>query len=357
MKKNFLVLYPSYTDYNGHENDYINTLSDVAKKYNLSLIIFTPKNNIIKTNLKIFKVYESYKKNIINFFIYIIKNFQNTSFFIKKKTTENICFVDTQILPFYIYLYMFITNIKISYLILVFRGRPNFLRFFFYKLFLNIVKKKKIKIKILVDNLMLRKYLKKNFQIKAEIISMPHCINNKKIKKNNTKKINLLFPGTYRKDKYGKNLDEFAKYYNDNNSILNISEKSNLIEKPNSFKINYFESNLEKKKYDYLFSLCDVILLPYDNKLYKNMTSGIFVESIKMKKTVFVTSETIMSDDLKKAKLHDLIITDWKKLSSKKILAILKSKKIKKLLAKLSIKYNLQYSKKKMISQFSFLKN
>ena len=203
----------------------------------------------------------------------------------------------------------------------------------------------------------MRKYLKKNFQIKAEIISMPHCINNKKIKKNNTKKINLLFPGTYRKDKYGKNLDEFAKYYNDNNSILNISEKSNLIEKPNSFKINYFESNLEKKKYDYLFSLCDVILLPYDNKLYKNMTSGIFVESIKMKKTVFVTSETIMSDDLKKAKLHDLIITDWKKLSSKKILAILKSKKIKKLLAKLSIKYNLQYSKKKMISQFSFLKN
>ena len=70
--------------------------------------------------------------------------------------------------------------------------------------------------------------------------------------------------------------------------------------------------------------MCDVILLPYDNKLYKNMTSGIFVESIKMKKTVFVTSETIMSDDLKKAKLHDLIITDWKKLSSKKILAILK---------------------------------
>jgi hypothetical protein len=355
MKKNLLVLYPSYKDYNGHENDYIDTLRDVAKKYNLSLIIFAPKDNIIKRNDKILKVYESYKRNIINFFIYVIKNFQNTSFFIKKNSAENICFVDTQILPFYIYLYMFITKIKISYLILVLRGRQNFLKYYFYKSFLNMVKKKKIRTKIFVDNLVLKKYLKKTFQTNADLLSMPHAIHNKKIRKNNNKKINLLFPGTFRKDKYGKNLDEFVEHYNDKNTILNISEKSNLIEKPDNFKIKYFTSNLEKKKYDNLFSFCDAVLLPYNNKLY--MTSGIFVESIKMKKIVFVTHKTIMAKDLKKAKLQDLIVSDWKKLNPKKILATLKSKKIKKLLAKLSIKYNLQYSKKKMISQFSFLKN
>jgi hypothetical protein len=357
MKRNFLALYPSYIDNNGHENDYIDTLRDIAKKYNLSLIIFAPKKNIIKKNIKIFKVYESYKRSIINSFIYIIKNFQNTNFFIKKNSSENICFVDTQILPFYIYLYMFITKIKISYLILVLRGSPNFFKFYFYNFFLHIIKKKKIKVKIFVDNLEIKKYLIKKYQIKTDTISMPHLIHKKKIKKKSNEKINLLFPGTYRKSKYGKNFDEFVKYYNDKNTILNISENTNLIQKPNIFKVKYFKDNLEKKKYDYLFSLCDVILLPYDNKTYKYMSSGIFVESIKMRKTVFVTSETLMSKDLKKAKLDDLIVSDWTQLDAKKIVTILKSKIIKKLLAKLSIKYNLQYSKKKIVGQLSFLKN
>ena len=121
-------------------------------------------------------------------------------------------------------------------------------------------------------------------------------------------------------------------------------------------KINFFHDNLERKKYDNLFSLSDAILLPYDSEYYRNRTSGIFFESIKSKKIVFVTSKTIMAKELKKAKLFDLVVSDWKRLNPKKIYFILKSKKIKKLLGRLSLKYNFDHSLKKTVDQFFFLK-
>jgi hypothetical protein len=63
-----------------------------------------------------------------------------------------------------------------------------------------------------------------------------------------------------------------------------------------------------------------------------------------------------MAKELKKAKLFDLVVSDWKRLNPKKIYFILKSKKIKKLLGRLSLKYNFDHSLKKTVDQFFFLK-
>jgi hypothetical protein len=359
MRRNLLVFYPTFIDNNGHECIYLDLLKNISKKYNLSLKIFVPKENNIKENSIITKVLEQYKKNFLNYFFYVIKNFRNTKF-INKNISENIFFIDSQIIPFYIYFFflIFFSKIKISFLILILRGKPNYLKFYFYKLLLKILKSKKlISIRVFVDNDDIKKYLKKNFQINSDILLTFHSIKKKYLKKNDHKNINLLCPGAYRIEKYGKNLYQFLDFYNDKNTTLNINERSNLLQKNIILKINFFHDNLERKKYDNLFSLSDAILLPYDSEYYRNRTSGIFFESIKSKKIVFVTSKTIMAKELKKAKLFDLVVSDWKRLNSKKIYFILKSKKIKKLLGRLSLKYNFDHSLKKTVDQFFFLKN
>ena len=166
-----------------------------------------------------------------------------------------------------------------------------------------------------------------------------------------------MCPGSFRKEKYGKNLIDFLNFYDDKKTILKINEKSDLKKENSNLKIIYFKDNLKRDDYDNLFLSSDVILLPYDSTYYQNRSSGIFFESIKAKKILFVTSETIMAHELKKAKLSPLLIPDWKKLNSKKIYFVLNSKKIKKNLYKLSKIYNLNNSLNRTIAQFSFLKN
>ncbi|NGX53929.1 MAG: hypothetical protein K1000chlam4_00650 [Chlamydiae bacterium] len=55
---------------------------------------------------------------------------------------------------------------------------------------------------------------------------------------------------------------------------------------------------------------CDVVLLPYDPKIYACGTSGIFVEAICAGKMVLVKDKSWLAYELKRFKLDQLIV-DW----------------------------------------------
>ena len=64
------------------------------------------------------------------------------------------------------------------------------------------------------------------------------------------------------------------------------------------------------------------IILPYESKDYKYRSSGIFVESISLRKIVLVSVNTWMSKELKKHNLSELIVHDWNNFEIFKFLGI-----------------------------------
>jgi hypothetical protein len=99
--------------------------------------------------------------------------------------------------------------------------------------------------------------------------------------------------------------DPFAK-----NLHLFMSKEAYLPETNNNIQITYLPAYLTRKEYLQQLSEIDVLLLPYDSKIYKERTSGVFVEGICAGKVPFVTQDTWMATELIKYDLSELIV-DW----------------------------------------------
>ena len=149
--------------------------------------------------------------------------------------------------------------------------------------------------------------------------------------------------GIYRDEKYSENLINFLSSNNQNNFKLRISKYFNLNLKSNKkyLKKNTitFEDNLDKKDFINEIIKSDVVLLPYKIPDYSYRTSGIFFETISLNKFTFVTTGTLMSKDLKKFNLSDMIVKNWKNLNIKKIFAVINNKVSNKNLLKFSNYY------------------
>ena len=99
--------------------------------------------------------------------------------------------------------------------------------------------------------------------------------------------------------------DSFAK-----NLHLFISREAYLPERRNNIQITYLPAYLTREEYLQQLSEIDILLLPYDSKIYKERTSGVFVEGICAGKVPFVTQDTWMATELIKYDLSELIV-DW----------------------------------------------
>ena len=94
------------------------------------------------------------------------------------------------------------------------------------------------------------------------------------------------------------------------NLHLFISTEAYLPEIKSNIQITYLPAYLTREEYLQQLSEIDILLLPYDSKIYKERTSGIFVEGICAGKIPFVTKDTWMATELIKYDLSELIV-DW----------------------------------------------
>jgi len=100
--------------------------------------------------------------------------------------------------------------------------------------------------------------------------------------------------------------DEFSKQFN-----LFLSEATHISNKTNDITLTFLPAYLSRQQYLEQLSKIDILLLPYNSNIYKERTSGVFVEGVCAGKIPFVTQGTWMATELIKYNLPELII-DWK---------------------------------------------
>jgi hypothetical protein len=91
---------------------------------------------------------------------------------------------------------------------------------------------------------------------------------------------------------------------------LFIAKSSNVTKIQHGINVILLEDNLDRKQYDRMFFQSDLILLPYDQQIYSESTSGIFTEAIVAGVIPVVTKDTWMAYELEKYGLVKLVI-DW----------------------------------------------
>ena len=316
ISRKLICLLPSFKNNLGHEISFVDTLNLLAKQNNLNIyfIVSTISKITNLENLKKIIFTESYsiRSELYNFYLNI-KSFIN--FFkiydIKKKDS------------FYIdgYSFYFLFSYLISCLVLkkpfnIFiycRYNYDLKKKILFKIFINLLKFKKVSLYILTDNYPLYLILKKDFKAKTLLMPIPHTFKLKRLehkKFNKNKNINLLCPGQYREEKFGTNFNNFL--YKNNSKFINVVINKDF-KKKSDLNINFkkFGSNLNMREYKKLIMAADLILLPYEKMLYKFRTSGIFFEAITLQKRVMVTSGTWMADEFIKYDLKDLVVKDW----------------------------------------------
>ena len=99
--------------------------------------------------------------------------------------------------------------------------------------------------------------------------------------------------------------DEFSKQFN-----LFLSEATHISNKTNDITLTFLPAYLTRQQYLEQLSKIDILLLPYNSNIYKERTSGVFVEGVCAGKIPFVTQGTWMATELIKYNLSELII-DW----------------------------------------------
>ena len=357
--RNLFVLMPSFENYGGHEYSFIKPLNIFSRNKNLKLIYVLPKFNKLKLKNKNFKIiFFSKQFKFISKIVSILVNyFIIKKFFEKKLKNKDILYLDGYSLYFFIsfILFYYTSNQKKIKLILWLRYpitnsiKDNILKFFLYKI-CNL--KETI---FLTENELLKKNIKKNLK-NVKINKMPSLHNLSrfnKVKKINKKNFTILCPGIYREEKYGKNLINFLENNLNNIFKVKISRKFkiNLKNTYYSFKkqIIFIDNNLNYKNFIKEVQNSDVILLPYKMPDYKYRTSGLFFESISLNKFTFVSSGTLMENDLKKFNLQSFAVKKWKNLKINRIFNIIEDKKNINNLKNFSIYY------KKINGPISFL--
>ena len=364
MKRSLICILPSFLDYSGHETEFINLLSLIAKKNNFKIRFILPKINnlkILANNKKV--LFTDNSSNSIVKFLSIIMNY----FILKKQFEElkknDLVYIDGYSFYFLIslILYLLINRNLTKVIIWIRYPYKNIIKKYIFKFLISLFTRNQFNaLTPITENPKLAKLLNRRFSIKTSHLPSLHKVEKIYIKNKNSSNsiINILCPGSYRYEKYGYNLINFLEnnINNKNLFVLNINERFNNFYK-NSLKLNirFIKNNLQKSQYLKEINDSDIIILPYNYIDYSYRTSGIFFEAISMCKIVFVSSNTLMSEDLKKYHLKELIVKDWNNVSVKYLINIKNNKLIKKKLMKMKLSYAKIHSKNNFINQFSRL--
>ncbi len=316
FKSNLYCIYPTWISNSGHEISYLDSLKLLSKKISKKLYLIIPKKNKnVFLNICNIKNLEHISTGHISTFLKILKNYNiMKNFFIKKNLTmHDTIFMDGYSFDFLISLVISLNSFNKcgSFLVYCRYDYKNIKRLLF-KIFIFFINRKFKNFIILTDTSDLKKKLVKIYKKKVLLLPVPHThektLKNKKIK---SEKVNLFFPGPIREEKFGDNFYNFLK--KNNNSLFKIFISKDFSWKTNFlFDIKYLNNNLDRKDYLKYFINSQIVVLPYSYRLYKDRTSGIFIEGIVMRKIVLVTNGTWMAKELKKFKLNELIVNNWK---------------------------------------------
>ena len=160
------------------------------------------------------------------------------------------------------------------------------------------------------------------------LLPVPHTNIGIKNKKNIKKSIlSYIFQVSTDQKNLESILEFFLELNNDKKYQILINEKFES-EKKFLFKIKLLKNNLSNYKYINTMRLSDIIILPYSGELYKNRTSGIFIEGTILKKIILVSENTWMANEYKRFGLNELVIKDWSKFKLEKKRKKIFSKKI-----------------------------
>ena len=351
-------MYPAFHGFSGHEVSFVDCLEEFAKKIKSKIFFIIPvESNVKLKGKKIVRIlytisrgYISTLKNIIRN-IFILKNLlKKNNLKFKKK---NLYFVDGYSFDFlFSFLIAKIFFKKEGLLLIYVRYDYEKLKFFLFKLFLLCAKNFFLKIKLLTDSTSLSKKIHKKFQMKVETLPIPHTFKRyKKKKKIKKKNYTFLCPGQIRDEKYGENFNRFLKLNNKSLYSILINEKFKINKIKTKIKFSFIKENLTVKKYQTLFKKADIVLLPYDSKLYQFRTSGIFIEAIAQRKILLVSNNTWMSDELKKNNLNQLIVDNWSNFIFQNFLKKYFLQSINKNIDLMSEYYLKIHSKKNYINQ------
>lgn len=361
MNNSLVCILPALFNNSGHEIDFIDMLSVIAKKKKLKIKFILPKKNTLKIAIPHKK--ELLGSNDANFIIklfYIIGNFFILINRLKRLKKDDLVYIDGYSFYFLISLILYLLiNGNLNKLVIWVRYPYDYIiKKYIFKFFIylfNIDSSRQLI--TITENSKLARVLNKRFSIKIPTLPSHHKIEKIYIKnrKFNNSKINILCPGSFRPEKYGKNLVNFLEHNIKNKKIfaLNIDKKfSNFYKNIYKINIRFFKNDLKKSEFVNQINNCDLVILPYNFLDYKLRTSGIFFETISMGKIVFITSNTIMSGELKRNNLEKLIVKDWNNISIQKIIKIKNDKLVRKNLIKMKNNYNKLHGKENLIKEF-----
>lgn len=320
-----------------------NTIDFLIKKLLLKKLKIKNKNyseiNSFNSKLKKNTNLNSYFKKL-KMLIDAFKFFIKLEKILAKKKVTHIFLDSYTILDLLFFsLYKFPLNIKIIIYLRIPYDLLNSTKLIF---FLSILNLKKKNVKFITDTLQLKKHFKKKYKINCDVIPIPSKINTEtRLKKINSKKIKIIFPGKSRNEKGIENIIELFKnkkteelvelYFNRNDFLFNSLRK---IQK---LKLTPLSPHLSYKNYLRSLIISHYVILPYTHKTYRLRSSGVFIDAIKLNKFCFVSKDTWMSSFLKRYKLEIFIINNWDfEELNKKIKYIDKNfKKIKKNFSKM----------------------
>ncbi len=121
----------------------------------------------------------------------------------------------------------------------------------------------------------------------------------------------LWWPGSPRPEKGLAIIRRICSSWQSEQSVTFLaSEKAALVSPNSQLTIVALPDPLSQAEYIEAMAEASIILLPYDSKIYRYATSGVFVETVTSARIPFVTANTWMAAELKRFHLPELIV-DW----------------------------------------------
>lgn len=315
----FHCFYPDYKSTKGHEHQFVNILYEYSLKNNLEFILYCNSKNKINSNFLKKKVFftKEYKGlinkiyNLISFIIISITILRKL-----KKDQDGILFIDytSEIKILLTSLIIRILNLSKLKILIYVRLKTN--KNIILKIFKSLLFKNQFN--FLTDSINLQKYFNNNRSYKFYLMPIPHL---PKIQRTISREKYILIPGKIRKDKGIRNIISIFHYFENLNFPIYVDQSiDNYIDHKKFKNVFYLPKELNNDEFYKYINDAYLILLPYQSKSYEYRTSGIFYESIALKKIVIVGKYTSMASEYNNFQLEDIIVSDWSKINIDNIL-------------------------------------
>lgn len=161
------------------------------------------------------------------------------------------------------------------------------------------------------DSILIANEIEKWLHKKIIVLPIPHTSGLTATLTSNPSEILMWLPGMPSDAKGLSQIRSLLSRADPNLSFL-VSEKAkaSFQDVETRAKLSFLEKPLSQEEYHQLMKRCDLLPLPYDPFIYRNRTSGIFVEAISSEKLVITQEGTWIAFELKRFNLNELIL-NW----------------------------------------------